>query len=109
MLARITTILKTKRLNQKSAAEIMNISGAKMSKVLSGHQFLSAEAIGLLIKEFNIHPNWLFGFEGNDEEIIYMSSVTADLELAKRDKEIQDLKLELGEVYKQLAEERKRK
>ncbi|WP_229249031.1 XRE family transcriptional regulator [Dyadobacter sandarakinus] len=87
----------------------MNISGAKMSKVISGHQFLSAEAIGLLIKEFNIHPNWLFGFEGNDDEIIYMSSPNADSELAKRDKEIQDLKLELGEVYKQLAEERRKK
>ena len=107
MTDRIIAVFKAKNLNQKAASQLLNVSGAKMSKVMSGEQTLSGEAFGILIKEFDIHPNWLFGYEGNSDEVMYMKDLVPKSELEKRDQLIQELKNELGEVYKQLAEERR--
>ncbi|MCF0050557.1 XRE family transcriptional regulator [Dyadobacter sp. LJ53] len=109
MTERIIAVLKAKNLNQKSAAQLLKLSGAKMSKVMSGEQTLSGEAFGILINEFDIHPNWIFGYIGHADEVMYMSNLIPESELQKKDKEIQELKLELGDVYKQLAEERRNK
>ena len=76
---------------------------------MAGEQTLTPDSIGILIKEFEIHPNWLFGYDGNDDEVIYMKDLVPKSELEKRDKLIQELKNELGDVYKQLAEERRGK
>ncbi|NIJ52859.1 helix-turn-helix domain-containing protein [Dyadobacter arcticus] len=109
MTERIVALFRAKHLNQKSAAQLLDLSGPKISKVISGEQTLSGEAFGILIREFNVHPNWLFGYIGTADEVIYMSNLVPESELAARDKQIQELKNELGEVYKQLAEERRNK
>lgn len=109
MTDRLIAVLKTKKLSQKQAAELLQLSQSKMSKVISGEQKLSAASAGILIKEFEIYPNWLFGYEGNDEKVMYMKDLVPKSELEKRDQQIQELRNELGDVYKQLAEERRSK
>jgi len=106
---RIVAVLKAKNLSPTSAGRILNLSASKMSKVMSGEQTLTPESIGILFKEFEIYPNWLFGYEGTVDEIIYTKDLIPKTEIEKRDKELFELKLELGEVYKQLAEERRNK
>jgi transcriptional regulator with XRE-family HTH domain len=105
---RIAAIFKSKNLTATAAGRIIQLSASKMSKVMAGEQTLTPDAIGMLIKEFNIYPNWLFGYEGNDDEVMFMEKLIPESEWQKTVKEIQDLKNELGEVYKQLAEERRR-
>jgi hypothetical protein len=106
---RVSAILKAKNLNPTAAGRVIGLSPSKMSKVMSGEQTFTPDAIGALIKEFEIYPNWLFGYEGTAEEVMYMKDLVPKGELEKRDKVIQELKNELGEVYKQLAEERRSK
>ncbi|WAC09224.1 helix-turn-helix domain-containing protein [Dyadobacter pollutisoli] len=106
---RILAILKAHHLSQTSLGKMFQLSHSKMSKVMAGEQTLPAEAVGKLIKEFGIHPHWLFGYEGNSDEVMYMKDLVPKSEVEKRDKVIQELKNELGEVYKQLAEERRSK
>jgi hypothetical protein len=106
---RIIAILKAKKMNATTAGRIIALSHSKMSKVMSGEQTLPADAVGVLIKEFEIYPNWLFGYEGNPTEVMYMKDLVPKEELEKRDQVIQELRNELGEVYKQLAEARRGK
>jgi transcriptional regulator with XRE-family HTH domain len=106
---RILAILKAHHLSQTSLGKMFQLSHSKMSKVMSGEQTLPADAVGVLIKEFEIYPNWLFGYEGNPDEVMYTKDLVPKTELEKRDQVIQELRNELGEVYKQLAEERRGK
>ncbi|MCF2499206.1 XRE family transcriptional regulator [Dyadobacter chenhuakuii] len=106
---RILTILRTHHLSQTALGKMFKLSHSKMSKVMAGEQTLPANAVGTLIQEFDIHPKWLFGFIGDPDEVMYLKDLVSKAELEKRDKEIQELRYELGEAYKQLAEERKGK
>ncbi|TLV02195.1 helix-turn-helix domain-containing protein [Dyadobacter luticola] len=109
MTDRIKAVLRTKNLNQKQAAELLKLSQSKMSKVISGEQTITPEALGTLIKEFDLYPNWIFGYEGTEDEVMYMKDLVPKSEVEKRDQLIQELRNELGDVYKQLAEERRGK
>jgi hypothetical protein len=78
-----------------------------MSKVMTGEQTLPAAAVGIIIKELGIYPNWLFGYEGEPDTVMYMKDLVHKSEVEKLESKIRELKDELGEVYKQLAEERR--
>jgi plasmid maintenance system antidote protein VapI len=106
---RIAAVLKAKNINPTAAGRIIELSPSKMSKIMAGEQSLTPTAIGILIKEFDIYPNWLFGYEGSADEVMYMKDLVPKSEVEARDRQIQELKNELGEVYKQLAEERRNK
>lgn len=106
-VARIAALMKAHHLNTSELAEIVRLSPSKISKVLSGDQKFTSDAVGTLIKELGIHPNWLFGYEGKPETVIYMKDLVHKSEVEKLEAKIRELKDELGEVYKQLAEERR--
>ncbi|WP_353720328.1 helix-turn-helix transcriptional regulator [Dyadobacter sp. 676] len=108
-VARIAAIMKAHHLNTSELAEIVRLSPSKISKVLSGDQKFTSDAVGILINELGIHPNWLFGYEGGPEKIVYLKDFVHKSELEKLESRIRELKDELGEVYKQLAEERRPK
>jgi hypothetical protein len=101
---RISAIMRSHHLDAKKLQKLLQLSQSKISKIVTGNQQLPSTAVGILIKEFEIYPNWLFGYEGNPDEVMYTKDLVSMIELEKKDKENQDLKLELGQVYKQLAE-----
>jgi|GEM_PF-3292806 len=104
---RIHSILKTHNLTPTSIGRMVHLSHSKMSKVMTGEQTLPSAAVGIIIKELGIDPNWLFGFEGDPEIVRYMKDLIHKSEVEKLEAKIRELKDELGEVYKQLAEERR--
>ncbi|SEJ23891.1 hypothetical protein SAMN05216327_107275 [Dyadobacter sp. SG02] len=106
-VARIAALMKAHHLNTSELAEIVRLSPSKISKVLAGDQKFTSDAVGTLIKELGVHPNWLFGYEGKPETVIYMKDLVHKSEVEKLETKIRELKDELGEVYKQLAEERR--
>lgn len=99
--------MKAHHLNTSELAEIVRLSPSKISKVLAGDQKFTSDAIGLLIRELEINPNWLFGYEGESDTIMYLKDLVHKSEVEKLEAKIRELKDELGEVYKQLAEERR--
>lgn len=99
--------MKAHHLNTSELAEIVRLSPSKISKVLAGDQKFTSDAIGLLIRELEINPNWLFGYEGESHTIMYLKDLVHKSEVEKLEAKIRELKDELGEVYKQLAEERR--
>ncbi|WP_342086062.1 helix-turn-helix transcriptional regulator [Dyadobacter sp. OTU695] len=101
--------MKAHHLNTSELAEIVRLSPSKISKVLAGDQKFTSDAIGLLIRELEINPNWLFGYEGESDTIMYLKDLVHKSEVEKLESKIRELKDELGEVYKQLAEERRAK
>lgn len=106
---RIRTIMKEHRFTNSSLARELKVSQPKISKVLSGEQTLSAESIGHIVNKFNIHPNWIFGYIGNPDKIIYMDDLVSREEVDAVKAENQKLNMELLEVYKQLAQARQEK
>jgi transcriptional regulator with XRE-family HTH domain len=106
-VARIAALMKAHHLNTSELAEIVRLSPSKISKVLAGDQKFTSDAIGLLIRELEINPNWLFGYEGESHTIMYLKDLVHKSEVEKLEAKIRELKDELGEVYKQLAEERR--
>lgn len=106
-VARIAALMKAHHLNTGELAQIVHLSPSKISKVLSGDQKLTTSAVGIIIKELGIYPNWLFGYEGEPETVMYMKDLVHKSEVEKLEAKIRELKDELGEVYKQLAEERR--
>lgn len=106
-VARIAAIMKAHHLNTGELAQIVHLSPSKISKVLSGDQKFTSDAVGVLIKELEIHPNWLFGYEGEPHTVMYLKDFVHKSDVQKLEAKIRELKDELGEVYKQLAEERR--
>lgn len=106
-VARIAAIMKAHHLNTGELAQIVHLSASKISKVLSGDQKFTSDAVGVLIKELEIHPNWLFGYEGDPHTVMYLKDFVHKSDVQKLEAKIRELKDELGEVYKQLAEERR--
>lgn len=106
---RLYTIMKTHRFTVTSFARELKVSQSKMSRVLSGDQTLSAESIGIIINKYNVHPNWIFGYVGEPDNIMYMDNLIPSSELENERNMIRLLEKELGEAYKELAQERKKK
>lgn len=104
---RLYTIMKTHRFSVTSFARELKVSQSKMSRVLSGDQTLSAESIGIIINKYKVHPNWIFGYEGEPDSIMYMDDLIPVSELEKERDHVRKLEKELQEVYKELAQERK--
>ena len=106
-VARIAALMKAHHLNTSELAEIVRLSPSKISKVLSGDQKFTSDAVGILIKELGIHPNWLFGYEGDARSVMYLKDLVHKSEVDKLEFRIRELRDELGEAYKQLAEARR--
>lgn len=104
---RIHAILRAHSLTPTSIGRLVHLSHSKMSKVMTGEQTLPSAAVGIIIRELGIDPNWLFGYEGDPEVVRYMKDLVHKKEVEKLEAKIRELKDELGDVYKQLAEERR--
>lgn len=103
---RIESLMKHLDMKQSAFGKAIGLTQSKMSKVLNGQQSLPEEALALIFEKYKVHPNWLFGYDGNPNEPYFLT----DMVPKKLYQEVEHEKLllasELKEVYKQLAEER---
>ena len=69
---RIAELRKRYNLSQEILAEKLDISQKALSKIETGHNFLTAETLEKLLMVFNLKSNELFDFEhlGNESELI---------------------------------------
>jgi transcriptional regulator with XRE-family HTH domain len=105
---RIKAILSAHNLTPTALGRLINVSQPKMSKVMNGTQSLPAEAIGELIKTFKIHPNWIFGYEGDANEVMYMGDLVHKSEVERKETEILELERENATLYKKLNQQLER-
>lgn len=61
---------------QKIMADKLGVSPAKISMAITKNQKLSAEAVGILICDYNIDPFWFF--KANDDEPIQFNVAQAN-------------------------------
>lgn len=104
---RLKALVEHFRLTQKAFGDALKISKGKVSKVLSGEQTLPDKSIAEIFIQFKVHPNWLFGYEGDPNTPVFLNEMVHKSEFEKVQKENYEIRVELGEAYKQLAAERK--
>ena len=104
---RIRTIMKEHRYTNSSLARELKVSQPKISRVLSGELSLSAESVGYLINKYKIDPDWIFGYIGDPDKIIYTNNMVPKEELDAVKEENQKLSADLLEAYKELAQARR--
>lgn len=100
---RLSAILKAHNLTPTGLGRMINLSHSKMSRVMSGQQKLPAEAVGEIIKLYGIHPNWIFGYEGDPNVVMYLDDLVPKSELEKKEREKMELERENAQLYKKLA------
>lgn len=103
----LETIRATTNLSMTAFAITIGLKQDQYTKIIKYGQAIPAHAVGEIIRVYKIHPNWLFGYEGDLSKPMYMDDLIPKSEMEKVQKENYELRIEMGEAYKQLAAERR--
>lgn len=107
LVERIKSLMQHVKLKQDAFGKSIGITQGKMSKILRGEQSVPDNALAEIFRVYKVHPNWLFGFEGESSDVRFLTDWVPKEKFEKAEKEIYDLRIEIGDVYKQWAEDRK--
>lgn len=94
-------------LSQSDFALALGMKQGLYSKIERGESKITNESVALMIEKYGINPNWWFF--GENPVFMKERQIEIDQRLKEKEEENIKLKLELGDLYKQLAAESKQK